>query len=88
MTTSFVHIGDFHAAPGPRNADRYRALVQILKAGFALPDLGAWLWPGAGLGGRVALAAVSAGYLVSCRQITLEARSLAAAAEPVRPPAP
>lgn len=46
MSTSFVHIGDFHAAPGPRNADRYRALEQILAEGSCLPDLGAWLWPG------------------------------------------
>ncbi len=27
-----MHIGDFHAAPGPRNADRYRALAQIQAA--------------------------------------------------------
>lgn len=44
--TSLVHIGDFHAAPGPRNADRYRALDQIIAEGSALPHLGAWLWPG------------------------------------------
>src|SRR4051812_14059019 len=46
MSTSLVHIGDFHAAPGPRNADRYRALDQIIAEGLALPHLGAWLWPG------------------------------------------
>jgi DNA repair exonuclease SbcCD nuclease subunit len=44
--TSLVHIGDFHAAPGPRNADRYRALDQIVTEGLALPRLGAWVWPG------------------------------------------
>jgi DNA repair exonuclease SbcCD nuclease subunit len=44
--SALVHIGDFHAAPGPRNADRYRALDTIIAAGLALPDLGAWLWPG------------------------------------------
>jgi exonuclease SbcD len=44
--TSLVHIGDFHAAPGPRNADRYRALDQIIRGGLALERLGAWLWPG------------------------------------------
>jgi hypothetical protein len=43
--TTFVHIGDFHAAPGPRNADRYRALDQIIATGEQ-PNLGAWLWPG------------------------------------------
>lgn len=47
--TRFIHIGDFHAAPGPRNADRYRALEQIQRAGETLAargELGAWLWPG------------------------------------------
>lgn len=46
MTTSLVHIGDFHAGPGPRNADRYRALDQIIAAADRLEALGAWLWPG------------------------------------------
>jgi hypothetical protein len=49
MATTFVHIGDFHAAAGPRNADRYQALEQIQAAGEALAArgaLGAWLWPG------------------------------------------
>lgn len=46
MSTTLVHIGDFHAAPGPRNGDRYRALDQIIAEGLALPRLGAWLWPG------------------------------------------
>lgn len=46
MSTTFVHIGDFHAAPGPRNADRYRALDQIIATGEQLSNLGAWLWPG------------------------------------------
>lgn len=44
--TSLVHIGDFHAAPGPRRDDQYRALDQIISEGLALPALGAWLWPG------------------------------------------
>ncbi|MDP2320721.1 MAG: metallophosphoesterase [Acidobacteriota bacterium] len=46
MATSLVHIGDFHAGPGPRNAARYRALDQVIAEGLALPALGAWLWPG------------------------------------------
>lgn len=49
MSINFIHIGDFHAAPGPRNADRYRALDQIITEGRRLADtwqLGAWLWPG------------------------------------------
>jgi len=44
--TSLVHIGDFHAAPGARREDQYRALDQIITEGLALPHLGAWLWPG------------------------------------------
>ena len=44
--TSLVHIGDLHAAPGPRDADRYRALDQIIGEGLALEHMGAWLWPG------------------------------------------
>lgn len=44
--TRLIHLGDFHAAPGPRNADRYRALEQIQAVGASLPHLGAWLWPG------------------------------------------
>src|SRR5581483_3778690 len=46
MSTTLVHIGDFHAAPGPRNADRYRALDQIISESLQLPRLGAFLWPG------------------------------------------
>lgn len=46
MPTSLVHVGDFHAGPGPRNAARYRALDQVIAEGLALPSLGAWLWPG------------------------------------------
>lgn len=46
MATSLVHIGDFHAAPGPRNEARYRALDQLLEQATRLPNLGAWLWPG------------------------------------------
>lgn len=44
--TTLVHLGDFHAAPGPRNSDRYLALSQIIDAGARLSTLGAWLWPG------------------------------------------
>lgn len=46
MATSLVHIGDFHAAPGPRNEDRFRALDQLIAQALQLPALGAWLWPG------------------------------------------
>lgn len=44
--TTFVHIGDFHASAGPRNADRYQALDQILDECQDLEHLGAFLWPG------------------------------------------
>lgn len=44
--SALVHIGDFHAAPGPRNADRYRVLDTIIAFGMGRQDLGAWLWPG------------------------------------------
>lgn len=49
MVTRFPHIGDLHAGPGPRNADRYRALDQIIAECLTtIPkgELGAWLWPG------------------------------------------
>lgn len=49
MRTRFPHIGDLHAGPGPRNADRYRALDQIIvECLTTMPkaELGAWLWPG------------------------------------------
>lgn len=46
MATTLLDIGDFHAAPGPRNADRYTALDQIIREGLTLSRLGAWLWPG------------------------------------------
>jgi hypothetical protein len=46
MVTSLVQIGDFHAAPGPRNEARYRALDQLIAEALQLPNLGAWLWPG------------------------------------------
>ena len=45
MLTTAIHIGDFHAAPGPRNADRYRALDFILDDAEHT-DVGLWLWPG------------------------------------------
>lgn len=43
---TFVHIGDTHLHPGPRNADRLRALDQIINENIDRPDLAAWLWPG------------------------------------------
>jgi DNA repair exonuclease SbcCD nuclease subunit len=49
VLTRLVHIGDFHAAPGPRTADRYGALDQIIAHGLVLStmgQLGGWLWPG------------------------------------------
>lgn len=46
MSTSLVHIGDFHAASGPRNVDRFRALDQIIAEALQLSRLGAFLWPG------------------------------------------
>jgi len=46
-TTTIVHLGDTHLqSTNPRNAARLRALDQIIAEGMALPDLGAWLWPG------------------------------------------
>jgi len=45
-TTTLVHIGDTHLHPGPRQADRLKALDQIIHECAARPDLGAWLWPG------------------------------------------
>lgn len=45
-SASFVHIGDVHLHDGPRQADRLRALGQIIREGRTLPDLGAWLIPG------------------------------------------
>jgi hypothetical protein len=45
-TASLVVIGDTHLAPGPRQADKLAALDMIVAHGLALPDLGAWLWPG------------------------------------------
>lgn len=44
--STLIHIGDFHAAPGPRNVDRYRALDEVIAHGLQAPALGAWLWPG------------------------------------------
>lgn len=46
MVTRLVHIGDLHLGPGARNADRLRALDQILEENLADPQLGAWLLPG------------------------------------------
>jgi hypothetical protein len=44
--TQIPVIGDAHLHPGPRQADRLRALDQIIGAGLQLPALGAWAWPG------------------------------------------
>lgn len=41
----FLHLGDLHLGPNTRNADRIRALDQIITEGLAMP-LAAWLWPG------------------------------------------
>lgn len=49
----FVHIGDLHLGPGPRNADRLRALDAIIAAGCARAS--AWLWPGDLNHGRMAI---------------------------------
>lgn len=58
MDTWFVQIGDTHFSPGPRNADKYGALDQIIRetrgrgtidlptATFYVPGLGTWFWPG------------------------------------------
>lgn len=44
--STLVQIGDIHAAPGPRNPDRYRVLDTIIADGMQRQDLGAWLVPG------------------------------------------
>lgn len=44
--TSIVHIGDVHAAPGPRSADRWRAVDQIITETLPLPSLGLYAIPG------------------------------------------
>lgn len=44
--TRLLAIGDIHLHPGPRQADRLRALDQIVTEGLALSHLGAWLIPG------------------------------------------
>lgn len=46
MQATFIDIGDFHAGPGPRNADRYRSLDHIIDVGERFSYLAAWLWPG------------------------------------------
>lgn len=56
MAGHFIQIGDAHFTPGPRNADRYRALDQILDEGTRgkqghgdgchVPGLLGWWWPG------------------------------------------
>jgi len=44
--TCIVQIGDIHASPGPRNADRYAALDQIITEASGLDRLGAFAIPG------------------------------------------
>lgn len=39
-------IGDLHLLPGPRNADKRAALLQIITEGLALEQLGAWVIAG------------------------------------------
>jgi DNA repair exonuclease SbcCD nuclease subunit len=46
VTATFVHLGDTHLHASPRQADRLRALDQVIEAGRAMPNLSAWLWPG------------------------------------------
>jgi len=43
---TFVQVGDTHLHPGPRQADRLKALDQIIAENVTVPNLGAWLWPG------------------------------------------
>lgn len=43
---TFVHIGDVHLHPGPRNVDRLRSLDQIISENITREDLAAWLIPG------------------------------------------
>jgi DNA repair exonuclease SbcCD nuclease subunit len=42
----FVHIGDLHLGSNARNADRLRALDQIVWDCREIDRLAAWLWPG------------------------------------------
>lgn len=44
--TRFIHVGDLHLGPNARNADRLRALDQILEESDGIEQLGAWLIPG------------------------------------------
>jgi len=46
MSAFFVHIGDCHMGPNARNADRWRALDQIINENLDRADLAAWLIPG------------------------------------------
>lgn len=46
MITRFIHVGDLHLGPNARNADRLRALDQILEQSDGVEQLGAWLIPG------------------------------------------
>ena len=44
--STFVHVGDLHLSPGPRQADRLKALDQIIAEGEVIETLAAWLIPG------------------------------------------
>ncbi len=49
QTATFVHIGDCHFGPNARNADRWRALRQIVEENIDRvdrEDVAAWLLPG------------------------------------------
>lgn len=54
--TRFIHIGDLHLKPGPRNADRLQALDDIISENIDDPQLGAWLFPGDVSDGAMAIA--------------------------------
>lgn len=50
-----IHIGDLHLKPDARNAMRRKAFEEIVSAGLALDDLGAWLLPGDVNDGRMSI---------------------------------
>lgn len=41
-----IHLGDAHLGPGDRNADRRRAIDQVITETIGLPTLAAYVWPG------------------------------------------
>ena len=46
VRATFVHIGDCHMAPGPRNEDRWGAVDQIVRENLTREHLAGWLIPG------------------------------------------